>query len=304
MVEANEAVSRLLTANGVPHLRRTHDQPRHLAAGTLRQFLAAVGHVLPANADRFALQTLLDEVRGKSGSFAVHLAVLRSMQQAEYSPARIGHYALASEDYCHFTSPIRRYPDLTIHRLIDAYLKGVFTRHSGRAEVPSERELAEFGSLCSANEQRAEAAERELKLVLVLRLLDKHVGDELAGIVTGVANVGVFVQLERFLVDGLLRFEHLIDDWWEVDPTRGCVTGQRSGHRITVGERLKVTVAGIHMPTRQLNLALAEPLKGTRGACRRPTAPAMQAARRRPATKPSGKRPRRRAKHRRSAGRQ
>ncbi len=271
MVEANEAVSRLLTACNVPHLRRIHDQPRHLAAGSLRRFLAVLGHTLPADADRFALQALLNEVRGKDDAFAVHLAVLRSMQQAEYAPARVGHYALASKDYCHFTSPIRRYPDLTIHRLIDSYLKGVFKKPGGLEQVPTEEELAELGSLCSANEQRAEAAERELKLVLMLRLLEKHLGEELNGIVTGVANVGVFVQLECHLVDGLLRFEHLLDDWWEVDPTRGCVIGQRTGYSVTVGDRLKVIISNIHIPTRQLDLTLAQPLAGAKAAGRSPS---------------------------------
>jgi len=263
MVEANEAVARLLASHNVPHLRRVHDEPRHLAAGSLRRFLAILGHELPANADRFAVQALLDKVRGKSEAFAVHLAVLRSMQQAEYAPTLVGHYALASEHYCHFTSPIRRYPDLTIHRLIDLYLTGAFKKPGGVQRVPGEKELAELGSLCSANEQRAEAAERELKLVLLLRLLEKHLGDEFDGVVTGVANVGVFVQLERYLVEGLLRFEHLLDDWWEVDPSHGCVVGQRSGYTITVGDRRKVVIARIHIPTRQMELALAEPLAGT-----------------------------------------
>ncbi|UCC28981.1 MAG: RNB domain-containing ribonuclease, partial [Phycisphaerales bacterium] len=183
-------------------------------------------------------------------------------QQAEYAPTLVGHYALASEHYCHFTSPIRRYPDLTIHRLIDLYVKDTFKKPAGVQRVPGEKELAELGSLCSANEQRAEAAERELKLVLVLRLLEKHLGGKFDGVVTGVANVGVFVQLERYLVEGLLRFEHLLDDWWELDSTHGCVVGQRSGYRITVGDRLDVVITRIHIPTRQMELALAEPLAG------------------------------------------
>ena len=265
MVEANEAVARTLNAKKVPFLRRVHDEPRDLASGTLRRFLSVLGHQLPEDANRFAVQKLLDSVRGRPDSFAVHLAVLRSMQQAEYAPSTKGHFALASKHYAHFTSPIRRYPDLTIHRLFDLQVRGELAKRKRAGEIPSEEALVQLGRQCSTNERRAEAAERELRMVLLLKLLEeKHLGEEFSGIVTGVANVGVFVQLERFLIDGLLRFDGLPDDWWEVDPTRGCVVGERSGVRITVGDRLKVSIARVHLPTRRMELGLAEPLKAGR----------------------------------------
>ena len=258
MVEANEAVARLLTGCKVPFLRRTHGAPRNLASGDLQRFLKVLGHDLPAGADRFDLQKLLDGVRGKPDAFAVHLAVLRSMQQAEYSPAQMGHFALASEHYCHFTSPIRRYADLTIHRLIDAYLAGDLSKRGRKRGVPDVSEVARLGALCCVNERRAESAERELMLVLKLRLIEKRLGEKFDGVVTGVANVGVFVQLDRYLVDGLVKFDDLPDDWWELDPSKGCVVGQRSGRQITVGDRLKVTIARVHIPTRRLEVALAQ----------------------------------------------
>ena len=262
MVEANEAVARLLSDIGVPYLRRIHDEPKDLSDGALQKFVRPLGHDLPKSPDRFALQALLDAVRGQPDAFAVHLAVLRSMHQAEYAPLAIGHYALASEHYCHFTSPIRRYPDLTIHRLVDRYIEGALTARHIPDDLPGEEELFELGGKCSANERRAESAERELRLVLILRLLESRIGDELEGIVTGVANVGVFVQLEPYLVDGLLRFDRLPDDWWEVDSTRGAVVGQRSGRRIRIGDKLRVAIARIHIPTRRLDLDLVEPGRG------------------------------------------
>ncbi|UCE60122.1 MAG: ribonuclease R [Phycisphaerales bacterium] len=269
MVEANEAVARLLVDQDVPNLRRIHDEPGAIAGDNLRRFLGALGLDLPKKVDRSALQALLNRVGSKGEAFAVNFAVLRSMQQAEYSPALIGHYALASEHYCHFTSPIRRYPDLTVHRLLDSYIAGVFDdRESMCEQVPTEEDAAALGRHCSANERRAEAAERELRLVLVLRFLDKHLGEEFGGIVTGVANVGVFVQLDRFLIEGLLRFDNLLDDWWEVDSSRGAVIGQRSGHQIRVGDRLQVVISNVHIPTRELELALAEQLKTGKGTSR------------------------------------
>ena len=306
MVEANEAVARLLADRKIPALRRIHDDPGGPAGSNLQRFLGILGYKVSDIADRFALQKLLDQVRGKPESFAVNLAVLRSMQQAEYSPLRIGHYALASTDYAHFTSPIRRYPDLTIHRLIDAYLKGGLNTPARRRRAPSVAALMELGNLCSANERRAEAAGRELKLVLILRLLEKHLGEKMDGVVTGVANVGVFVQLDRYLVDGLLRFDNLPDDWWEVDPSRGAVIGERTGRQITVGDRLTVLITKIDLPNRQLELTLAKPLKGAKASRKKPATRSRstksrhgarstgRSTRKRRTTKPKGQGPRKR----------
>lgn len=187
------------------------------------------------------------------------------MRQAEYSPIRMGHYALASVDYCHFTSPIRRYPDLTIHRLIDALVRGRLDRPEGIDSVPTDEELVELGRLCGDNERRAESAGRELRLVLILRLLEeKFLGEEFIGVVTGVANFGVFVQIAPFLIDGLLKFDQLPEDWWEVAQSRASVIGAHSGQCITVGDSLKVRIARVHIPTRQLDLGLAQRLVGTK----------------------------------------
>ncbi len=121
MVEANEAVARLLDSLNVPFLRRVHPEPEVQDADRLRQFIQVSGHRLPKDMNRKALQHILESVRGRPEAFAINLAILKSLSRAEYSPQAVGHYALASENYCHFTSPIRRYADLTIHRLLDAY---------------------------------------------------------------------------------------------------------------------------------------------------------------------------------------
>lgn len=272
MVEANEAVAQWLEARNVPFLRRIHPNPGDATDGSLRRFVSVLGYELPQRAERHDIQTLLDDVRDKPEAFAVHLAVLRSMKQAEYSPAKVGHYALASRNYCHFTSPIRRYPDLTVHRLIDSLLAGeqvANTKEVAKSEEVTKSEdgdwldedaLFRLGAQCSETERRAESAERELKLVGVLGVLEQFVGEEFLGVVTGVVNFGLFVQLERFLVDGLLRFDDLPDDWWEVDPDGGLVVGERSGRTIRLGDRLKVTLTSVHLGTRNIGLALVGPL--------------------------------------------
>ncbi len=256
MVEANEAVCRALTDAKIPHLRRIHDEPSFSAIESLSKFIRVLGQSLPRHPQRGDLQQLLDGVRGTTLTFPIHFAVLRSMQQAEYSPQLIGHFALASRHYAHFTSPIRRYPDLTIHRLLNLHVSGELRRAKATANVPDTAALIELGSHCSTRERHAEAAERELRLVKILRLLEKLVGDELPGIVTGVTQFGLYLQVDKYLVDGVLRLESIGDDWWDVDTKSGCIVGQRSGVRITIGDRLATIIQRVDLPQRQLELAL------------------------------------------------
>jgi len=258
MVEANEAVAELMTSLNLPHLRRIHPEPPPDSRQKLSRFLGVLDKKLPETADRQDLIRLLAGVKGKPESFAVNLAVLRSMARAEYSPKRIGHYALASNAYSHFTSPIRRYPDLVIHRLLDDHLAGRLRTAKQRASAPSEETLVAIGKRCTYTEQRAEDAERELRLVKILQFLAGRLGEIEDGIVTGVTNVGIFVQLRKYLIDGLLRFDDLADDWWELDPRGGCVYGQRSGRCIKIGDPLRVQIAAVDVAMRDLDLALPD----------------------------------------------
>lgn len=297
MVEANEAVAKGLTANRADFLRRIHEGPSEIADAQLRRFLKALGHGLPANADRHAMQSLLEETRGKQDGFVVHMAVLRSMSQAEYSPRVEGHFALASEDYCHFTSPIRRYPDLTVHRLFEQHLvgdkvRGVRRNGSEAAGADdSFNELVVLGKHCSTSERRAEDAERELKQVLTLRLLEPRLGEVLPGTITGLASIGLFVQLDDYLIDGLLAFDTLPGDWWDIDESRSSVVGRKTGKRMRIGDRVDVQLLRIHIPTRRLDLGLSG--KGapstnarTTNARKRPSSPRA----RKPATRPRRRR--------------
>jgi ribonuclease R len=273
MVEANEAIARLLDSVDVPFLRRVHPTPDLDDSERLRRFVEVSGHRIPKDLDRKALQILLDKVRGKPEAFAINLAVLKSLTRAEYSPQVLGHYALASEHYCHFTSPIRRYADLTVHRLLDEYFK-VTNANSSRGptdrvkggrkgkvvleDVPSYNDLVELGRHLSFTERRSEDAERELRRVKLLELLSKHIGEEFTGVVTGITNFGIFVQLTNWLVDGLIRYEDLMDDWWDVDERAGTVRGQRTGQKIGIGDVAKVIVVKVDVPRRELDLSVRE----------------------------------------------
>jgi ribonuclease R len=278
MVEANEAVARLLDSLKLPFLRRAHPEPEPQGTERLRTFVQVAGFKLPKDLDRKAIQHLLNSVKGKPEAFAINLAVLRSLTRAEYSPEPVGHYALASEHYAHYTSPIRRYADLTVHRLLDAYFAareaaggnmGKRRRKVVVEGVPTHDELVEVGRHISFTERRAEDAERELRQVKLLELMSKHIGEEFTGVVTGITNFGVFVQIQTYLLDGLIRYENLMDDWWDVDVASGSIRGQRTGQKITIGDVCKVIVARVDTARRELDLSISEVLG--RGA--RPSSP-------------------------------
>ena len=276
MVEANEAAARLFAKVDVPMLRRTHPEPDALDTSNLQTYSRVAGMNIPDKPDRHQLQQLLDAVRGKPAQQAVHFAVLRTMTKAEYSPALIGHFALAAEDYTHFTSPIRRYPDLIVHRGIDAYLevdgrlkaKGkarVNAIRRGLAKhkhVPDHEELVEIGNHCGTTERNSAQAERELRNYMVLEMLSHRLGEDFDGTVTNVAGGGCFIQLNRFLVDGFVKTSELpsaVGDFWKLNRNTGQLVADRSGKTIAIGDRFTVRIAGVNLVTRQMDLAIVFP---------------------------------------------
>jgi ribonuclease R len=263
MVEANDAVASLLDRANVAFMRRIHPEPDSFSMKNLSQLVRAFGYRLPRNPERGAIQELLAAVKGADCSLAVNLAVLRSFAKAEYSPLHMGHYALASTHYCHFTSPIRRYADLMVHRLLECHLRNKSFRRE------QEQDLAETGRHITFTEQRAENAERELTNVLVLQMLSGHVGDELDCVVTGLANFGLFVQSRKYGVDGLIRMEDLGPDRWKLNQKSQNIVGLDSGRTLILGQAMKVRIVSVNVPARQLNVAPVEPL--ARGPARQKT---------------------------------
>ncbi|MBN1973668.1 MAG: ribonuclease R [Sedimentisphaerales bacterium] len=257
MVEANDAVASLLDRQNIPLMRRIHPEPDILSTKNLIRLIKAFGYTLPRNPDRKVIQNLLDSVKGKDISLAVNIAVLRSFEKAQYAPDNIGHYALASRHYCHFTSPIRRYADLLVHRVLDLYLHNRINdaRHNSASQ-----NLAEIGKHITFTEQQAESAENELKTVLILQMLSKKIGETINGVVTGLTNFGIFVQCKKFGIEGLIRMADLGPDSWKYNDKSQSIVGQHSGICIRMGQSLQACITSVNLPARQLNLIPLEPL--------------------------------------------
>jgi ribonuclease R len=251
MLAANEAVAELLHDKELPFLRRIHQSPSPVKIKSLNEFVKELGIPVSNLQNRFELQKLLDGVIGHPEQRAVHFAVLRSLMRATYGPKEEGHYALASDCYCHFTSPIRRYPDLTIHRLLDDLL-------SGRKPRSNMEELIVLGQHCSDREQRAESAERDLTKLKLLAYLSGRIGEEMDGVVTGVESFGLFVEGVELPAQGLVHADALSDDYYSYDRTTRTLTGRRTGRSYRLGDLLRVAVARVDLERRELDFRLVE----------------------------------------------
>jgi ribonuclease R len=231
---------------GAVFLRRVHPAPEPEKLQAFAEFARVLGYRVDLHRDRFALQRLLEETRDKPEQHAIHYALLRSLKQAVYSPESEGHYALASGEYCHFTSPIRRYPDLTIHRLLARWMK--------TGKVGSDwDELVALGEHCSRTERRAESAERELIKWKLLTHMEGRIGERFHAIVTGVADYGFYAQAIEIPVEGLVHVSSLTDDYYAYDEESHTLEGLRRKRRYRLGDRVQLQVARVDVGRRLLD---------------------------------------------------
>jgi ribonuclease R len=293
MLAANVAVAEHLSRLGVPFLRRVHPAPNEDKLYEFSQFSALLGYPIKRYLDRFELQRLLHETADKPERAAIHYSLLRSLKQAAYSPIQDEHYALAAPDYCHFTSPIRRYPDLQVHRLLDRWIKA-------KKVSADEIELVALGDHCSKTERRAEQAERELVKLRILQYLSTRLGERFDAVITGVAEYGFFAQAEQFPAEGLVHISSLTDDYYYFDESSHSLTGGRTKKRFRLGDRVRVEVARVDLQKRMLDWRLVQPPlapggKGGRGKGEedtpltpKPSPTRAEENQRRPSRKPKG----------------
>ena len=291
MLVANETVARHLEGSVLPALFRIHGQPDPVKVADFDAFTSTLGYSLGAPPDRVRpkhFQQLLTRLHGQPEERPVALLMLRTMQKAQYDAVNTGHFGLASETYTHFTSPIRRYPDLVVHRLLRESRKGGASPE--RVEALAD-ELPEIGRHTSAMERRAEEAEREIIQWKKVRFMADKVGDEFSGYITGVTGFGLFVELIEHFVEGLVHISSMADDYYRFLDADQALFGEHTGKTYRLGDMVSVQVVRVDTARRQIDLGLVEILDAVRESERNRGPRRSRAG---PRARPAGRRTRRR----------
>jgi len=252
MIAANVCAATLLEEAGLECLFRVHPPPSGAKCEALLETLNVLGAGLQ-EIDFAHFSALIRRLAKRVAPEFLSAVVLRAMQQAVYSPNNQGHFGLALERYAHFTSPIRRYPDLTVHRAIKAKLGIAREAEFRRAK------LEELGSHCSFHEREAEACERDVRAWYLADYADRHIGDAFQGTITGVTSFGLFVLLDGLLVEGLLHISALGADWFEFNASAHQLTGKAAGERFGLGGRIEVVIASVDVDRRKVELVRMKP---------------------------------------------
>ncbi len=251
MLLANVAAAEYALKHDVPMLYRVHEPPEFSRTQKVRDYVKLLGFKFPEQPTQADYQAIIDATKDRIDATTIHAVLLRSMMQAYYGAKNLGHFGLAYEAYTHFTSPIRRYPDLLLHRAIKAQLKAKPYPLSGSA-------LDDAGQHFSQTERRADEASRSVTSWLKCHYMKQHVGDEFVGHITAVAEFGLFITLKDLYVDGMIHVSQLGDDFFVFDAASQSLVGQNRGQTFSLGDEVKIKVAGVNLDDRKIDFALIE----------------------------------------------
>jgi ribonuclease R len=258
MLLANETVAHHLQNHGMPALYRIHEPPDPLKVMEFDEFVTSLGYGLGASSGPVKpahFQKLVDRIRGTPEERPIAFLMLRTMQKARYDSMNVGHFGLAAETYTHFTSPIRRYPDLVVHRLLREQRQ---TRVADERKEELEEDLPEVGRHTSEMERRANEAERELVQWKKVRFMADKVGDSFDGYITGVAPFGLFVELTEHYVEGLVHVSTMADDYYHYREQTHTLFGENTRKTYRLGDKVEVQVVRVDLERRQIDLGLED----------------------------------------------
>ena len=263
MLLANETVAAHLDEHDVPTLYRVHEDPDPAKVEVFEEFISTLGYSLSGAGEELAprdFQRLVDKIAGKPEEKPIAFLMLRTMQKARYDPENLGHFGLAAGSYTHFTSPIRRYPDLVVHRSLRESRRGMDAER--RAELTEE--LPEIARHTSERERRANDAERELVQWKKVRFMADKVGDEFQGYITGVSAFGLFIELVEHFVEGMVHVSTMADDYYRFVERAHILRGEKNGREYRLGDRVDVQVIKVDLERRQIDLGLTAILDSVR----------------------------------------
>jgi ribonuclease R len=254
MVAANVSAAKFLLQNKIPALYRIHETPSEEKLEGLRDFLGELGLMLAGGSDPQPAHyaSLLNNAKKRPDGHLLQTVMLRSLKQAVYSPDNVGHFGLALEEYAHFTSPIRRYPDLMVHRAIKHLITGN-KRDSWRY---SPEEMVQLGEHCSMTSRRADEATRDVSDWLKCEFMQDHVGEQYEGIISGVTGFGLFVELNDIYIEGLVHVTALKNDYYQFDATGHRLTGERTRKTYQLGDKINVKVVRVDLDEKKIDLEL------------------------------------------------
>jgi len=237
----------------LPFIYRVHDIPNKDKMKDLAEFVKQFDYNINLD-DKNSLRKLLKEVEGKVEEFLINDLLIRTMAKAIYTPKNIGHYGLGFKDYTHFTSPIRRYPDLEVHRILFDYIYN--EKNIVRTSEYYKKILVEICKQSSIMEQNAEQAERESIKLMQGEYISKHIGDEFDGIISGIVQFGMFIEILEILVEGMIRFKDIEDDYYEYDEKKHIARGRRRGRTFRAGQRVRIRVVRVNRENRKIDFVL------------------------------------------------